>query len=123
MFASNAAYGNQTAYGHLSPNDVPQLKPGTRIIDVREPHEYTDELGHIAGSQLVPLATVASASKSWSKQELLVVVCRSGGRSSRACEYLSGAGFTNVKNVDGGMLAYARAGLPVERRIIWPHSR
>lgn len=112
---SSVAYNMQNTYGHLSVADVAQLKENARIIDVREPHEYSDALGHIKGSTLVPLATIPNASQAWSKDENLVIVCRSGGRSSRACEYLAAAGFRNVRNVDGGMLAYAQAGLPVER--------
>ena len=43
------------------------------------------------------------------------VICRSGGRGRRACEAFQAAGFTNVVNVEGGTLAWQRAGLPVVR--------
>ncbi|MBI4816475.1 MAG: MBL fold metallo-hydrolase [Deltaproteobacteria bacterium] len=81
-------------------------KLGVRIVDVREPAEYTGELGHVEGSELIPLATVESALSSWPRDEPIVVICRSGGRSARATALLSSMGFTNVVNMAGGMLAY-----------------
>jgi rhodanese-related sulfurtransferase len=83
-----------------------------RIIDVREPDEFTGELGHIPGAELVPLATVLERAHEWSRDDELLVVCRSGGRSSRAAEALVRAGFRHVINLVGGMIAYRAAGLP-----------
>ncbi|MCL4228846.1 MAG: rhodanese-like domain-containing protein [Myxococcales bacterium] len=85
------------------------------MIDVREPHEFTGELGHVAGSKLVPLATLLDAARAWPRDEELVLVCRSGNRSGRAAQALAGAGFTRLYNLAGGMLAWNAAGLPVER--------
>jgi rhodanese-related sulfurtransferase len=83
------------------------------IVDVREPHEFTGELGHIPGATLVPLATVDSAMKAWDREKDVVVVCRSGGRSARASRLLVELGFKRVMNLRGGMLAYNAALLPV----------
>ena len=49
----------------------------------------------------------------WDPAAPLVVVCRSGGRSSNAAAQLAAAGFTRVMNMAGGMLAYRAEGLPV----------
>jgi rhodanese-related sulfurtransferase len=94
------------------------------IIDVREPAEYSGELGHIAGSQLLPLgvldahlgsgATRADLFKGHADRPLLMV-CRSGGRSGKACERLAQAGIGGAINMLGGMLEWNRVGLPVVR--------
>ncbi len=105
----------QDAYGHISPLEVEQLPPTTRIVDVRERHEFDGELGHIPRAELVPLGTVVSEASSWNVNDDIVVVCRSGGRSAQAAGLLTRLGFKRVRNLDGGMLAYVRLGLPVER--------
>jgi rhodanese-related sulfurtransferase len=51
----------------------------------------------------------------WDRAADLVVICRSGGRSSRAAEALARLGFSRVMNLVGGMLAHDAARLPVER--------
>lgn len=101
-------------YVDVDPSDVPGER--ARLIDVREPSEFTGELGHIPGAELVPLATVVDAAKDWDRDANLVLVCRSGARSSRAAEALARLGFKNLKNLRGGMIAYNAAGLPTEKR-------
>ncbi len=103
------------AYGEMSPLELAATAPRPRIIDVRAPEEFTGELGHIPGAELVPLATLEERAESWNKDEPLVVVCRSGARSARAAGTLAAAGFTRVANLSGGTLAHVAAGLPVER--------
>lgn len=83
-----------------------------RLIDVRESHELVSALGHIEDIEHVPLATVAAASESWDKEASVVVVCRSGGRSGRAAQYLEQQGFKHVVSMAGGMLAWNEVGLP-----------
>jgi sulfur dioxygenase len=85
-----------------------------RIIDVREPNEFRDELGHIRGAELVPLGTLGAAASHWGKSEWIVVVCRSGRRSEQAARVLASAGFHRVTNLVGGMMAWNAAKLPIE---------
>jgi rhodanese-related sulfurtransferase len=99
----------------VTPLDVAANREKVRIVDVREPHEYTGELGHIPGAELVPLATLSDAAKAWDKRAEIVLVCRSGARSGRACAQLAVMGFENVFNLAGGMIAYNEAKLQVER--------
>ena len=89
---------------------------GVHLVDVREPHELNGELGRITGVDPVPLATFEAAAARWDRDADIVLICRSGGRSSRAAELLVCLGFRRVLNMTGGMLAYAAAGLPIERR-------
>ena len=100
----------------MSPAQTYQARGSVRLIDVREAHELTSELGHIAGVEHVPLANVAARASTWRKDETLILICRSGARSTRAAEALVRSGFTRVCNMTGGMLAYNAAGLPIESR-------
>ncbi len=102
-------------FREVSPAAVAEDRGQTRLVDVREPHEFTGELGHVKGAELVPLATVGATAKSWSKDDDVVVICRSGGRSGRAAAELAQAGFARVMNMVGGMLAWNEAKLPTER--------
>jgi sulfur dioxygenase len=100
-------------YRDVSPVAALAARGVARLIDVREPDEYTGELGHLPGAELVPLATVADVARTWDRARDVVLICRSGGRSGRAADALVAAGFQRVMNLAGGMLAYRAAGLPV----------
>jgi rhodanese-related sulfurtransferase len=99
----------------VHPREVSASRDKVRLVDVREPHEYRGDLGHIPGAELVPLQTLPDAAKSWDKNTAMVLICRSGGRSSRATALLASMGFSNVFNMAGGMLAYNDEKLLVER--------
>ena len=115
MSLFDAARPNPAGYRDASVPDVKLPADGFRIIDVREPHEFTGELGHIAGATLVPLAGVLAQAVSWDKDETLLLVCKSGGRSGNAAQALSRLGFAKVMNLVGGMLAWNGAGRPIEK--------
>ncbi len=87
------------------------------VIDVREPEEFVGPLGHIAGALLVPMdALVPRLPKlAGFVDRDIVVVCRAGARSRTACAILRTAGLERVRNLEGGMLAWADVGLPVQR--------
>jgi rhodanese-related sulfurtransferase len=79
------------------------------LIDVREEYEF-DEFN--IGATLIPLGELPNRLEeieAWKEQEILIH-CRSGARSGRAKEYLTSEGYTNVRNVLGGMLAWQAAG-------------
>lgn len=75
------------------------------IIDVREPYEY--EAFNI-GAKLIPLGQLPSRLSEIShlKNEEIIVHCRSGARSANAKLFLEDEGFTNVRNLLGGILAW-----------------
>lgn len=102
-------------FENVDPARALKLIPKPRVIDVRQPEEFQGELGHIPNAELVPLATVPEKALEWRKDEPLLLVCRSGGRSSRAAELLVGMGFERILNLEGGMLAVNALNLPVER--------
>lgn len=88
----------------VTPAWVQQHLGEFRVIDVREPHELAS--GAIEGAENVPLAGVRGAAEAWDRQQPLVTVCRSGGRSGRAARELEGLGFVRVASMAGGMLAW-----------------
>ena len=74
------------------------------VLDVREPDEYKS--GNIGG-QLIPLNDLPRRVGELDPSKETVVHCRGGGRSSKAVEFLQTQGFQNVKNLAGGILAWA----------------
>jgi len=102
-------------YREITPAELAQAEFSGRILDVREPAEFNAELGHLTRAELVPLATVPIRAADWDRDEELVLVCRSGGRSSRAAQLLASMGFRKLYNLSGGMLAHNAAALPVRR--------
>ena len=87
-----------------------------QVIDVREPAEFTGDLGHIPGARLLPLAELAARSGAEiDKTRPVVTVCRSGARSAQASVLLNKAGFTQVANLAGGMLRWRGQGLAFEQ--------
>lgn len=77
------------------------------LLDVREPHEY--HMANIKGT-LIPLdqVPVRVTEIEEYRDRQVVVMCRSGARSARACMMLAADGFTNVKNLRGGINDWAR---------------
>jgi rhodanese-related sulfurtransferase len=82
------------------------------LVDVRSPSEYVHD-GHIEGAQLLPLQQLMHGAAELPKEQEIVIVCRSGNRSMVACQQLVQMGFTNIRNFNGGMIAWQIAGLPV----------
>jgi len=87
------------------------------ILDVREPEEFVGELGHIEGALLVPMDAIEKRLPKLIgyADRAVVVACRAGARSASAAAILQRAGFHDVGNLQGGMLAWTRAGLAVQR--------
>lgn len=77
-----------------------------RLLDVREPHEL--EIARIEGAQLIPLGQLAARLSELDSADEIVLFCKSGTRSARALELLLSAGFRKVKNLKGGINAWAR---------------
>ncbi|MBC8044288.1 MAG: molybdopterin-synthase adenylyltransferase MoeB [Rhizobacter sp.] len=75
------------------------------IIDVREPNEY--QIVKLGGTTLIPLNTVPDNLSKIPKDREVIVHCKMGGRSAKAIEFLKSQGYTNLKNLTGGINAYA----------------
>ena len=86
-----------------------------QLIDVREPQEFNDALGHIAGVRLLPLSQLAThAAELIAADRPVVAVCRSGSRSAQATVLLQKSGLHKIANLAGGMLRWRAEALPVE---------
>ncbi len=83
-----------------------------QVVDVRSDEEYSD--GHIKGSELYPLDEFPDALEHLSKDEDIVFVCHSGGRSGRATLFALENGFKQVYNMKGGMVAWNSLGYETE---------
>jgi len=75
------------------------------LLDVREPDEL--EISRLAEVIAIPMGEIPTRVAELDRDANIVVVCRSGGRSAQIVAYLQAAGFPNVRNLDGGMNAWA----------------
>ncbi len=98
----------------VQPQEVKENAASLVLIDVREEAEFVGELGHIHGAKLIVLSTIPEQVKSLPKDQTIVFVCRSGGRSAQAASFAKNAGFTDVYNMQGGMLLWNQLNLPTE---------
>ena len=105
-----AGDANGLAVDEITVRDLDQrLKDGLNgatLIDVREPHEW--EIVHLDAAKLMPRLDLPSHLGELSQTDELLVMCRSGVRSGQAAVFLKQMGFKRVKNVRGGILAWAR---------------
>lgn len=99
----------------VSPEDfVPHLGKIT-LVDVRRPDEFTGDLSHIPGAQLVTLGPELDAFlTTHPKDDEIVFVCRSGGRSGQATLQSRSLGFTKTVNLQGGMLLWNQKRYPLD---------
>jgi len=75
------------------------------LIDVREPHEH--QICNIPAAKLIPLGEVGKRLAELDPEADIVIHCKSGMRSARACGILKAAGFKHVRNMKGGILAWS----------------
>jgi rhodanese-related sulfurtransferase len=82
-------------------------------LDVRTPGEFSE--GHIEGAQLIDFQSgnFENEIASLDKAKTYAVYCRSGNRSGQAVKVMSDAGFSNLYNLNGGVIDWANAGLPL----------
>jgi rhodanese-related sulfurtransferase len=99
------------AIGEISVEEVDERRlAGALLFDVRETDEYSE--AHAAGAVLVPLSELPSRVGDFPDNQPLLLICKSGGRSMRAAEFLAEHG-RDVTNVAGGTMAWIAAGKPV----------
>lgn len=98
----------------VHPEEVKKLKGQVALIDVRRPDEFTGELGHIPGAQLLVLDELPQHIEDLPKNKTIVFICRSGARSGRATAFAKENGFESVYNMKGGMLLWNELGFETE---------
>lgn len=90
--------------------------PSVQVLDVRTKEEFAT--GHLAGAVLIPWTDAdfaARAAKELAKEKPVLVYCRSGRRSSAAAQALAKLGFAEIRNLDGGIIAWQKDGKPVTK--------
>jgi rhodanese-related sulfurtransferase len=98
----------------IDPKELLSKKDQVILIDVRQPDEFSGELGHIPGSELMVLDTLPERIQELPKDKTVVFVCRSGSRSARATAFAKSVGYKFVFNLKGGMLLWNELHLPTE---------
>lgn len=97
----------------MDPKSTYESRQELQILDVREPFEW--KMGHIEGAQHIPMGEIPTRLDEIRDDKSLVAICRSGNRSAQVTQFLRDKGF-EIENLDGGMKAWAKAGLPVVGR-------
>jgi len=95
--------------GELTVTELKELmdrKANIFILDVREPHEY--QICRLEGSTLIPLGELPSRINELNSADEIVAHCKMGGRSAKAVDFLRQAGFKKVRNLKGGIDAWAQ---------------
>ncbi len=92
----------------MLPADLAAARDRYQILDVREPDEW--DAGHIEGARHIPLGELLARLDEVPRDKVVVCVCRSGRRSEAARPRLDRMGIA-AENLEGGMAAWARAGL------------
>ena len=80
------------------------------IVDVRTREEY--DSGHIEGAILIPVSELEGRINELSKEEELLIYCRTGNRSSNSVNILKANGYTKIFHMDDGIIAWIQAGYP-----------
>ena len=83
--------------------DLDRLEPGAVLVDVREPGEFASQ--RLPGSVNLPLSRLDEEAARLPKDKPLVVLCRGGQRSAKAAQRLAALGFSDVRMLEGGLLA------------------
>jgi rhodanese-related sulfurtransferase len=114
----SACSGGTAAFELTSATDAGELltdaPAGLVVLDIRTPDEYAS--GHIAGASNLDFyePDFATSLDGLDKDLPYFVYCRTGNRSSTAIETMKDLGFTEVYELDGGIVSWAESGLPVE---------
>lgn len=105
------------SFKEIDPSELDQwlndASQDMRVLDVRGMDEIAT--GTVPKAIALPLHTLPIKAHDFSKQQKLVVLCHSGGRSAQACMYLQQQGFTNVYNLRGGMMGWRQSGFAAHR--------
>jgi rhodanese-related sulfurtransferase len=100
-----------------TPQDITMLinRGKTTILDVRDAKDYAD--GHLPDAKNIPLADLDQRLSELDKfkSRSLIVVGKSDARASAAAAKLGKAGFADVVNLEGGVAAWQKAGLPLAK--------
>lgn len=106
-------FGNSSGYMNITAEELElRLRQGgLRLVDVRTDAEVAQ--GKIPQGEPLPLHLIPLRLGEMDKHTTTVFYCRSGARSAQAAAFVASNGFTDVYNLQGGIIAWVRSGLPV----------
>lgn len=104
----------------MDPQTVAARLDDVQLVDVRYESEWNQ--GHIEGSVNIPEEDFDARIGELDRGRPVVTVCRAGTRSADAAEWLRGEGF-DASSLEGGMLAWKWAGMPISGRIVEPETK
>jgi rhodanese-related sulfurtransferase len=104
----------------MDPQTVADRLDQVQLVDVRDDSEW--QAGRIEGAVHIPEDDLEDRLDEIDRSRAVITVCRAGTRSDDAAEWLRGQGF-DAQSLDGGMLAWKWAGLPIAGRIVEPDPR
>src|SRR5690349_10321356 len=90
------------------------VEKGSVFVDVREDYEIAEIAYDIKNKLEIPLGEIQVRLNEFPKDKNIIVGCRSGKRSMNACMFLKMSGYTNVQNLQGGILGWAEGGFPTK---------
>lgn len=114
--AGTASESAVPEYGLVTAEQAAELAAGgVTVLDVRTPEEFAE--GHIEGAQLIDFysSTFADQIAALDPDQEYLIYCRSGNRSGQTVGLLQELGIERVWDLDGGVIAYSSAGLPLVR--------
>ncbi|MBL1433475.1 MAG: rhodanese-like domain-containing protein [Gammaproteobacteria bacterium] len=117
MLTMDGIRGKLLGFGEIKPDEAVRMMnhDDAAVLDVREDSEYAE--GHIINSIHIPLPLLENRTADLQKYKdrPLLVYCRTGNRSAQAASTLMKQGFSGVKKLSGGMIAWQGANLPVSK--------
>ena len=106
----------KTQVEEISPSEAAKLeKNGSLFVDVRETNEVQSLAYAVKNIKQIPLSQLTSRYNEIPQNKDLIMVCRSGRRSMKAAQFLSGLGYNSIKNLDGGIMKWSSKGFPVKQ--------
>lgn len=108
ILLSGCAQNTAPAYQNISTKDLQWIIQNEKdfvLVDVREPYEL-EETGYLPGAVNIPVGQVEQKLNTLPKTGKMILYCRTGRRSADAAKFLAGKGYTNVYNLEGGIVAW-----------------
>jgi rhodanese-related sulfurtransferase len=113
---SSKQWNAETGVDDVDPKELFAKRSEVVVVDVRRPDEFTGELGHVPGAELIVLDTLPQRLGEIPRDKAVVFVCTMGGRSARAAAFARAQGFDKVYSLKGGMRLWNELQLPTEGR-------
>ena len=103
-----------TEIQHVTPQEAWELtQQGTLLVDVREIDEVNQKRYYTSRYLHLALSTLPENFAQIPTNEKVIIGCRACGRSQKAIAFLLSQGYTNLANLEGGIIAWEEAGLPI----------